>query len=192
VRGWKCAPAPCLSVLLLTLCLAPTRGRSVVVAQLGLLHLLCRQLDDIAIAPAGAGPMQALRGHDDGDGGCGGDAVEELLASDERKRLRVRVAIVLQVPVLVSWCLVEPWEKVRAPPVSFHVAVSSLLAPPDWLDNFNVRHLRREHVAVSFAPVACSPAPINTWALVCEPHAALRRAAPKMRLGHGHKAVGWC
>jgi hypothetical protein len=105
VRGWKCAPAPRSSVLLLTLCLAPTRGRSVVVAQLGLLLLLCRQLDDIAIAPAGAGPVQALRGHDDGDGGCGGDAVEELLASDEWKRLSVRVAIVLQVPVLVSWCL---------------------------------------------------------------------------------------
>jgi hypothetical protein len=65
VRGWKCAPTPCSSVLLLTLCLAPTRGRSVVVAQLGLLHLLCRQLDDIAIASAGAGPVQALRGHDD-------------------------------------------------------------------------------------------------------------------------------
>jgi hypothetical protein len=79
VRGWKCAPAPCSSVLLLTLCLAPTRGRSVVVAQLGLLHLLCRQLDDVAIAPAGAGPVQALRGHGDGDGGgVGGGAVEEI------------------------------------------------------------------------------------------------------------------
>jgi hypothetical protein len=72
------------------------------------------------------------------------------------------------------------------------MSLSSLLAPLDWLDN--PTPVTSPERACGCVVRICgllrrSPTALQ---LVGEPQAVLRRAAPKMRLGHGHNAVGWC